>query len=73
MNYLTKSYIIDEISKKIPQMKHGGNPLNLISDSNINLIADDFLREWDNVGDYEADLDYTLELFIMYFYEFKNW
>lgn len=66
MNILPKSYIIDEIQDTMCMMKLNNEEVPELTKSEIDRLADDFIFEWNEVGDFDADIERTLRQFLTY-------
>jgi len=66
MNILSKSYIVDEIVDTICMMQLNNENVPELSNSEIERLADDFIFEWNEVGDFDADIERTLRQFLTY-------
>ena len=64
MRYLTKDYIISEILDTVSLMQLNKENLPILENTQIEEIADRFLFNWNEVGDYEADFSRTLLEFL---------
>ena len=60
MRNLTTDYVISEILNTISLMQLNKEDIPIIENTQIDEIADRFLFEWNEVGDYEADFSRTL-------------
>ena len=60
MRNLTTDYVISEILNTISLMQLNKEDVPIIENTQIDEIADRFLFEWNEVGDYEADFSRTL-------------
>ena len=60
MRNLTTDYVISEILDTVSLMQLNKEDVPIIENTQIDEIADRFLFEWNEVGDYEADFSRTL-------------
>ena len=60
MRNLTTDYVISEILNTISLMQLNKEDIPIMENTQIDEIADRFLFEWNEVGDYEADFSRTL-------------
>ena len=68
MKYLNKGYVTSEILDTISLMQLNNENVPILEDTQIDDIAERYLFEWNEVGDYEADfsrgiLEYLREEF----------
>lgn len=71
MRYLSKDYVIGEIVDTIGLMQLNNEQVPDLDHMSIETLAEDFIFEWKEVGDYEADLSNTLRQFLTY--QFVSW
>ena len=64
MRYLTKDYVIGEILDTISLMQLNKEKVPTLDSTCIEEIADSFIFNWKEVGDYEADFSKTLLEFL---------
>lgn len=64
MRNLTKDYVISEILDSVSLMQLNKENLPILENTQIEEIADRFLFNWNEVGDYEADFSRTLLEFL---------
>lgn len=64
MRNLTKDYVISEILDTVSLMQLNKENLPILENTQIEEIADRFLFNWNEVGDYEADFSRTLLEFL---------
>ena len=55
MKYLSKGYVTSEILDTISLMQLNNENVPILESTQIDDIADRFLFEWNEIGDYEAD------------------
>jgi len=60
MRYITKDYVVGEVLNTISLMQLNQENLPELDNDTIEMIAEQFLFTWNEVGDYEADFDRTL-------------
>lgn len=60
MRYITKDYVVGEVLNTISLMQLNQENVPELDNDTIEMIADQFLFTWNEVGDYEADFDRTL-------------
>jgi len=65
MRYLTKDYVVAEIVDTISMMQLNNDYVPELSDSNIDKLAEDFIFDWTEAGDYEANFERTLREFLV--------
>lgn len=70
MKYLSKEYVEQEILDTVALMQLNNENVPELSGDKIQSLAEDFIFEWNEVGDYEANFDQTLRQFLTY--EFTN-
>ena len=70
MKYLSKEYVEQEILDTVALMQLNNENVPELSGDKIQSLAEDFIFEWKEVGDYEANFDQTLRQFLTY--EFTN-
>lgn len=66
MRYLIKDYVIDRMLDIIAHMQLNEEYVPTLDNELIDQIAQEFIREWNEVKDYESDFDYTLQQFLVY-------
>lgn len=71
MNYITKDYVIGEIVDTIGLMQLNNEQVPDLDHMSIETLAEDFIFEWKEVGDYDVDLSQTLRQFLTY--QFVSW
>lgn len=71
MNYITKDYVIGEIVDTIGLMQLNNEQVPDLDHMSIETLAEDFIFEWKEVGDYDVDLSQTLRQFLTY--QFAAW
>jgi len=71
MRYLSKDYVIGEIVDTIGLMQLNNEQVPDLDHMSIETLAEDFIFEWKEVGDYEADFSQTLRQFLTY--QFVSW
>ena len=71
MRYLSKDYVIGEIVDTIGLMQLNNEQVPDLDHMSIETLAEDFIFEWKEVGDYEADFARTLRQFLTY--QFVSW
>lgn len=64
MKYITKDYVLSEVLDTISLMQLNREWVPELSNTQIELLAEDFIFEWTEVGDYEADFERTLLEFL---------
>ena len=64
MRYLTKDYVEGEILETISLMQLNKETVPTLQTIQIEDLAERFLFDWNEVGDYEADLGRTLLEFL---------
>jgi hypothetical protein len=57
---INKDYVIGEILDTIGMMQLNNEPIPVISSVTIDSLSEDFLFNWNEVGDPEANFDLTL-------------
>jgi len=55
MRGLTKDYVISEVLDTVSLMQLNKENIPILENTQIDDIADRFLFEWNEIGDYEAD------------------
>lgn len=60
MKYITRDYVIGEVLDTISLMQLNNEWVPDLDHLTIELIAEQFLAEWKEVGDYEADFQRSL-------------
>ena len=60
MRYITKDYVVGEVLNTISLMQLNQENVPELDNDTIEMIAEQFLFTWNEVGDYEADFDRTL-------------
>ena len=60
MRYINKDYVVGEVLNTISLMQLNQENVPELDNDTIEMIADQFLFTWNEVGDYEADFDRTL-------------
>lgn len=64
MRYLTKDYVAGEIIDTISLMQLNNETVPVIDHIIIEQIAESFIFNWNEIGDYEADFGRTLLEFL---------
>ena len=64
MRYLTKDHAIEEILYTVSLMQQNKENVPILENNQIENIAERFVFQWKEVGDYEADFDRTLLEFL---------
>jgi len=60
MSTLKLDYVVQEVLDTVGLMQLNSENIPELSDTQIELIAEDFIFNWTEVGDYEADFSRTL-------------
>jgi len=60
MRGLSKEYVTQEVLDTVSLMQLNKEDVPILENTQIDEIADRFLFEWNEVGDYEADFSRTL-------------
>lgn len=71
MKYLSKDYILGEIVDTIGLMQLNNEQVPDLDHMSIETLADHFIFEWKEVGDFEADISSTIRQFLTY--QFAAW
>lgn len=66
MKYLTKDYVIGEVLDTISLMQLNNEIVPVLDSSQIEKLAEEFIFEWTEVGDYDANFEQTLRQFLTY-------
>jgi hypothetical protein len=66
MRYITTDYVIGEVVDTIGLMQLNNEQVPDLDHLTIESLAEDFIYEWKEVGDYEADLQNTLRQYLTY-------
>ena len=64
MRYLSKDHAVEEIIYTISLMQQNKENVPILENTQIENLAERFVFEWKEVGDYEADFDRTLLEFL---------
>jgi len=64
MRYLTNDYVQGEIINTISLMQQNKESVPILENIQIDNIAERFVFQWKEVGDYEADFERTLLEFL---------
>ena len=64
MRYLTNDFVQGEIINTISLMQQNKESVPILENIQIDNIAERFVFQWKEVGDYEADFDRTLLEFL---------
>ena len=64
MRYLTKDHAVEEIIYTISLMQQNKENVPILENIHIENLAERFVFEWKEVGDYEADFERTLLEFL---------
>ena len=65
MRYLTKDYVKSEIEDTISMMRLNNDFVPELSSTGIDKLAEDFIFDWTEAGDYEANFERTLREFLV--------
>lgn len=66
MRELEIDYVIQEVIDTIGLMQLNNETVPELSSDDISNIASDFIYEWGEVGDFDADVSHTLLTFMRY-------
>lgn len=66
MRYLNSDFVEQEILDTISLMQLNNEFVPELSGDHIHQLAVNFIFEWNEVGDYEANFDQTLRQFLTY-------
>lgn len=64
MRYLTNDYVQGEIINTISLMQQNKESVPILENIQIDNIAERFVFQWKEIGDYEADFERTLLEFL---------
>lgn len=64
MRYITEDYVIGEMLYTISLMQQNKENIPILERTQIENLAERFVFQWKEVGDYEADFDRTLLEFL---------
>ena len=64
MRYITEDYVIGEMLYTISLMQQNKENVPILERTQIENLAERFVFQWKEVGDYEADFDRTLLEFL---------
>ena len=64
MRYITEDYVVEEIIYTISLMQQNKENVPILERIQIEDLAERFVFQWKEVGDYEADFDRTLLEFL---------
>jgi len=64
MKYITEDYVIGEMLNTISLMQQNKESVPILERIQIENLAERFVFQWKEVGDYEADFDRTLLEFL---------
>lgn len=70
MRYLKKDYVISEVLDTISLMQLNNEFVPILDSTEIEFLAESFIVEWNEVGDYEANFEQMLREFLTY--QFKG-
>lgn len=66
MRFLNSDYVVQEVINTANMMQLNNETIPELSSDEISNIASDFIYEWGEVGDFDADVSYTLLTFMRY-------
>lgn len=66
MKKLSVDFVLDRMLDIIAHMQLNEEYVPVLDNELIHQIAEEFIYEWENVGDFEADFDSTLHQFLVY-------
>ena len=66
MRFLTTDYVVQEVINTASMMQLNNETIPELSSDDISNIASDFIYEWGEVGDFDADVSHTLLTFMRY-------
>jgi len=73
MKYLSKEYVEQEILDTVALMQLNNENVPELSGDKIQSLAEDFIFEWKEVGDYSADLSRTLLEWLRETFKYMNY
>lgn len=72
MKTLKLDYVVQEVLDTIGLMQLNNETVPELSNTQIELIAEDFIFSWNEVGDYEADFNRTLLEYLREDFHYRN-
>ena len=66
MRFLNSDYVVQEVINTANMMQLNNETVPELSSDEISNIASDFIYEWGEVGDFDADVSHTLLTFMRY-------